>query len=136
MIQPLSRAAACSLGAILLCGAAAQPASEAQLRELVAALVEQARPQTPMRLDAERIWSGVRADGIEIVYEVTIERDLGARELAALRRVQAASDPIALCADSTVSYLVGLGARLRQIYTDAGGDRFETLVDRCPGPGS
>ena len=61
-----------------------------------------------------------------------LERDLGADELPALRRVQAASDPIAMCADATIAYLIGLGARLRLVYTDAAGDRFETLVDNCP----
>lgn len=133
MIQPLSRAAAIlSLLAVGAGGAAAHQATDAQLRELVAALVEQARPQTPLRLDAERVWTGVRADGADIVYEVAIERDLGADELPALRRVQAAADPIAMCADATVAYLIGLGARLRLIYTDAAGDRFETLVDNCP----
>lgn len=112
--------------------AAAQPASEAQLRELVAALVEQARALVPRPVDSERTWTGVRADGVEVIYDITINRDLSADEIAASRRVQEASDPIALCADHTISYLVGLGARLRQIYTDAGGDRFETVIASCP----
>ncbi|MGQ0589350.1 MAG: hypothetical protein ACT4N8_07450 [Sphingosinicella sp.] len=124
-----------ALACSLLLGAApaaAQPASEAQLRELVAALVEQARALVPRPLDNERIWTGVRADGVEVIYDITLNRDLTADEIAALRRVQDASDPIAMCADHTISYLVGLGARLRQIYTDAGGDRFETVVASCP----
>lgn len=132
MIRILSCAASLSLLAAGAAGAAAHQATEAQLRELVSALVEQARPQTPLRLDSERVWTGVRADGVEIIYDVTIERDLGADELPALRRVQAASDPIAMCADATIAYLIGLGARLRLVYTDAAGDRFETLVGNCP----
>lgn len=128
-----ARAAFLALGALLLGGAGAQQASEAQLRELVAALVDQARLQTPRRLDAQRTWTGVRADGVEVVYEIALDRDLSPEELSAMRRVQAASDPIAMCADATLAYLVGLGARVRQVYTDAGGDRFETLLDRCPG---
>lgn len=136
MTHPLARrarAAVLALGAILLGGAGAQQASEAQLRELVAALVDQARLQTPLRLDAQRTWSGVRADGVEVIYDIALDRDLSPQELAAMRRVQAASDPIALCADPTIAYILGLGARVRQVYTDAGGDRFEILLDRCPG---
>ena len=126
------RAAILALGALLLGGAGAHQASDAQLHELVAALVDQARLQTPMRLDAQRTWSGVRADGVEVVYEIALVGDLSPEELSAMRRVQAAADPIALCADATIAYLIGLGARVRQVYTDASGDRFEILLDRCP----
>ncbi len=109
--------------------APAAPTAPSGLAAEMSLAVEQMRPQLPIVVDNMTTLTGVRAEGTEFVYEMTLTQQLpvGAEQA---RQAMQTSNQRNICSNPQTSALINRGASMRHVY-NGGGASFETRVTSC-----
>ena len=106
---------------------AANPALAAQMTQAA----QQISSQLPIRADAMTSVTGIRAEGTEFVYQMSIEQALPMSVEAAQARMQT-NNQSNLCNDPRTSQLIRMGGSMRHEYRSTDGKTFQTRVTSCP----
>lgn len=117
---------------ITTCAAAPPAAPPPDLAAEIASAVRTMRIGLPRTVDSITTMTGIRAEGTNVFYEMSINRDLSRAEIAALRPNLQTMMREQLCADPESSRLIRQGATMIHEYTDPSGDRFTLIVPNCP----
>ena len=107
--------------------ATSDPALEAEIQAGVA----QARSTLPIRIDQVTQVVDIRADGTELVYDVSISQPIPGGSIATAQATFQRMNQAALCANPQLRTLIARGGSLNHRYSDTGGNRFETRVVSC-----
>jgi len=98
----------------------------------IAEATHQMQGQLPMRVDDVTTLTGVRHEGTNIIYEMSVDRELSADELQAAPGQMQANNQRNMCGQPPTLELIRMGASLTHRYTDKAGHHFETRVSACP----
>lgn len=106
--------------------------SDPVLASQIATAATELNARTPMTVDQITTLTGVRAEGTEIVYEMSVSQDIPTAQMEAIRQTAQTANQGNLCRDPNAGRLIRMGASMHHYYTDPSGDRFETHVTSCP----
>lgn len=112
--------------------AAPAPSAGQSLAAEIADAVAVMRVGLPRQVDTVSTLTGIRSEGTTVYYEMSINQDVSAAELRAMRPALQADLQRTMCADPDTSRLIRQGATLNHRYTDPSGDRVDLGVSSCP----
>lgn len=107
--------------------------STADLPSQIAAGVAQVRSQLPIRVDEITTMTAISAAGTQVLYDMRLDIDIEATDLAAASAEQQAYADRAACEERDTRRLIEAGAALTYRYTDRNGDQFQTRIESCAG---
>ena len=130
-MNPVSRILLATLAAAAIplagCG---KPGDDLEYK--IAEATHQMQGQLPMRVDDVTTLTAVRHEGTNIIYEMSVDRELSADELQTATGQMQASNQSNMCGQPPTLELIRMGASLTHRYTDKAGHHFETRVSSCP----
>lgn len=116
-------------------GSAAPPAGPdtGQAAPLIAAYVAENTPRLPYRPSSRQTFTGLRAEGGELVVTLRLSRDMPA-DMApdAMARHNEALDKRTACRDAALGEIIRRGGTIRHDVTTPNGSAFQTRVTACP----
>lgn len=133
-------AAACAF-AMAGCGGGSSPAggnivggsTGGSAAPLIAAYVAENTPRLPYRPSSRQTFTGLRAEGGELVVTLRLSRDMPA-DMApdAMARHNEALDKRTACRDAALGEIIRRGGTIRHDVTTPNGSAFQTRVTACP----
>jgi hypothetical protein len=93
---------------------------------------KQISTRAPIKLDATTTLNSAAAAGDTIIYTMSLSIDIPRTKIATAQARLQAADTARVCAGADTRKLIGAGGKMRWIYTDLSGDRFQTNLSRCP----
>lgn len=121
---------ASAVAAALSLGGCSKPGDDLEYQ--IAEATHQLERQLPMRVDDVTTLTGVRHEGTNIIYEMSIDRELAPEDLQSAPGQMQASNQNTICTQPATQQLIRMGASLTHRYTDKAGHHFETRVTSCP----